>query len=148
MLMMFSWPIFARNSLTTLSKLSCPSSMQSVRRMVLTRILFSVSLAATSSGGGGFLMSTSVGASCTGTLKCFSSRAAADEAIGLITLTVVGSGCGMEILWEQEGHWICVPAREASASSSCLQFGQTNITSIITSLLGLTGEKVKACRAE
>src|SRR6266481_5523649 len=88
-------------------------------------------------------MSTSVGVSCTGTLKCFSSRAAADEAMGLLTLTVEGSGCGMAILWEQAGHWICVPAREASASSSCLQFGQTNITSIITSLLGLTGEKVK-----
>src|SRR5947199_4649670 len=89
-------------------------------------------------------MSTSVGVSCTGTLKCFSSRAAADEAMGFITLTVVGSACGMAILWEQEGHWICVPAREASASSSCLQFGQTNITSIITSQLGLTGEKNKS----
>src|SRR6266487_3404869 len=88
-------------------------------------------------------MSSSVGVSCTGTLKCFSSRAAADEAIGLITFTVVGSGSGMAILWEQAGHWICVPAREASASSSCLQFGQTNITSIVTSLLGLIVEKVK-----
>src|SRR5213594_2226262 len=88
-------------------------------------------------------MSSSVGSSCTGTLKCFSSRAAADEAMGFITLTVVGSGSGMVILCAQAGHWICVPARELSASSSCLQFGQTNIRSIITSLLGLIGEKVK-----
>src|ERR1044071_3619769 len=137
MLMMFSWPIFARNSLTTLSKLSCPSSMQSVRRMVLTRSFFSVSLAATSSGGGGFWMSTSVGASCAGTLKCFSSRAAAEVAMGLTTLTVAGSGSGMVMEWAQAGHWILVPARLESASSSCLQLGQTNVTSIKASRLEL-----------
>src|SRR2546426_12682662 len=57
--------------------------------------------------------------------------------MGFMTLTVVGSTSGIVIRWPQAGHWICVPARVASASSSCLQLGHTNVTSIRASRLEL-----------
>src|SRR2546425_11660799 len=96
MLMMFAWPIFARNSLTTLSKLSCPSSMQSVRRMVLTRILFSVSLAATSSGGGGFFFRSFARGAWSGGVEIFFSPPAGggEGGGGHVSVRGVGGGSG------------------------------------------------------
>src|SRR6266850_476414 len=88
---MFGSPTFPRKFVTTSSNLSCPTSMQSVWRIVFTRIFLSVSLAVASSGGNGLEISISV-VLCTGTLRCLSILAAADDAIGLDGFSVADGG--------------------------------------------------------
>src|ERR1043166_5760823 len=84
MLTILASPVLAKKLLTTSSNLSCPTSMQSVWRMVLVRIFFSASLtAAESRGASGFSMRLSV-VLWTGTRKCISIFLAADEAMGLM----------------------------------------------------------------
>src|SRR5579883_1166709 len=144
MLMIFGSPTLSRKLLTTSSNLSCPTSTQSVCLMVLTRILRSDSLAATSNGARGLAMSTS-GALLDGTRKCISTFAAAEDAIGLEGLapmrasggrvgmppgwgTMLGSGMTMDS--PQEGQSISEPAPELSTANSCSHLGQLKITSI------------------
>src|SRR5438552_3344011 len=107
--------------------------MQSVWRMVLVRIFLSMSLAATSSGGKGFSIKLSVGVLWTGTRKCISTLAAAEEAMGLMGAgptrgtgesesmpgrEATDSGSGITIASPQEGQLISVPAPELSTASS------------------------------
>src|SRR5581483_7470974 len=89
----------------------------------------------------------------TGTFRCRSTFAAAEEAIGLSGFNVadggaliVGNPCrlseaplvrvpgllisGIMIVSEQLGHSISVPAPELSTSSSCSHFGQLKMMSI------------------
>src|SRR5215831_13891381 len=124
--------------------------MQSVWRMVRTRIFLSVSLAVTSSGGNGLAMRLSVDAR-TGTLRCFSIFAAADVAMGfnglLATAAPVATGIrpldseplvrvpwvpgwGITIVSPQDGQLISLPAPELSTSSSCPHSEQLKIMSI------------------
>ena len=132
--------------------------MQSVWRIVLVRIFFSVSLAATSSGLFDFLINNSAGCSCCGTVKCrcilpaalelmapecSPAAAVLDSEVGALATGGVGggngcesatplafSGVGMTSLVLHVGHWISEPAAAASTASSCSQVGQLNMTSI------------------
>src|SRR5689334_19018100 len=105
--------------------------MQSVWRMVFTRIFLSVDFAAASSGTRGLAIKLSE-VLRTGTLRCISTLAAADDAIGFAGFKVsdggppnVGRpwglsfplvrvpfvpGCGIIMFSSQEGHWISEPA--------------------------------------
>src|ERR1019366_298580 len=146
MLIILDSPIFIRKFDTTSSNLSCPTSMQSVCLMVLTRIFLSDSFAATSSGASGFSIKLAVGVLWTGTRRCISTFAAAEEAIGLTgwtstrgapgALSIPGrfatsSGVGITMVSPQEGQLISVPAPVLSTANSCSHFGQLNITSIM-----------------
>ena len=73
--------------MTNSSNLSWPTSMQSVWRMVFTRIFLSLVLAAASRGTRGLAMRLSE-VFRTGTLRCSSTLAAAEEAIGFAGFNV------------------------------------------------------------
>src|SRR5439155_24497846 len=103
------------------------------------------SLAVTSSGTSGFSIRLAVGVLCTGTRRCISTLAAAEEAIGLMgwpsmrgapaRLSCPGrkalrSGPGMTIDWPQDGQLISEPAPELSTASSCSHLGQLKMTYI------------------
>src|SRR5207248_336647 len=81
MLMMLASPTLARNLVTISSNLSWPTSMHSPWRMVLVWMVLSASLAA-SSGMRGFSIKLAAGVEWTGTRKCISILAAAEEEIG------------------------------------------------------------------
>src|SRR4051812_35098672 len=131
--------------------------MQSVWRMVFTRIFLSEFFAATSSGARGLAMRLSE-VLRTGTLRCISTLAAAEEAMGFAGFNVsdgapakvgrpprglsvpfvrvpLAPGSGMVIFSSHEGHSISEPAPAASTSSSCSQFGQLKIMSIKTGVV-------------
>src|SRR5258708_19621828 len=143
MLTMLSSPTLLKKLLTTSSNLSWPTSTQSVCRMVLVRIFLSASLA-NSSGASGFSIKLSVGNLRTGTFRCISIFAAADEAMGLMGLastrgawaasgTALGTGdagMGITMASPQEGQLISVPAPELSTASSWSHLGQLKTTSI------------------
>src|SRR5260221_8203802 len=145
MLTIFGSPTLIRKLVTNSSNLSCPTSMQSVCLMVLTRILRSDSFAATSKGARGFAISI-WGALFEGTRKCISTLAAADAAIafdgfgasrtpacsgGSVGRPEPGAfGSGMMIGWPHEGQSISEPAPELSTANSCSHFGQLKTTSI------------------
>src|SRR5215831_5002622 len=152
MLMILGSPTFPRKLVTTSSNLSWPTSMQSVCLIVLTRILLSVSFAAASSGTRGFSIRLAAGVLWTGTRKCISTFAAAEDEIGFtgapsrrgaarpsnpgrITLF---SGAGITIDSPQEGQLISEPAPELSTASSWSHLGQLKITSISGPLVGYT----------
>src|ERR1051325_1103629 len=146
MLIMLVSPTFARKLLTTSSNLSCPTSMQSVWRMVLVRIFLSDSFAATSSGALGFSIRLSDGLAWTGTLRCISIFAAADDAMGLTgcpascgMVTELGGraeAAGMTIFSPQEGQLISEPAPVLSTASSWLHLGQSKMMSIVLNSVG------------
>src|SRR2546422_696020 len=142
---MLDSPIFTKKFVTTSSNLSWPTSMQSVCFIVFTRIFLSVSLAATSRGARGFVIKLAAGVLCTGTRKCISTLAAAEEEIGFTgapsirgapaTLSNPGritlfSGDGITMCSPQEGQFISEPAPELSTANSWSHFGQLKITSI------------------
>src|SRR6266436_4220140 len=116
--------------------------MQSVWRMVLVRIFLSASLA-TSSGARGFSMRLSEGVVWTGTRRCISTLAAAEEAMGLTGRWASRRGKaelesgpgresrpGMTMTSPQEGQLISVPAPELSTANSWSHLGQLKMTSI------------------
>src|SRR5437763_14964133 len=138
MLMILDSPTLRRKLVTTSSNRSWPTSMQSVCLMVLTRILRSDSLAATSKGANGLAMSTS-GALLDGTRRCISTLAAAEDAIafegfgttrapvcsgGRVGRPEPGAGSGIVIRSPHEGQSISEPAPELSTANSCSHFGQ------------------------
>src|ERR1043166_1775099 len=108
--------------------------------MVLTRIFLSDSFAATSSGASGFSMSMAPGLLWTGTLRCISTFAAADEEIGLtgcappcVTRGPEGGlvdPCGMTIFSPHAGQLISEPPPELSTANSWSHFGQLKTISI------------------
>src|SRR5690349_3631049 len=97
--MMFVSPTFARKLLTISSKRSWPTSTQSVWRIVLVLILLSPSLE-TSSGGRAFSIRLAAGVLWTGTRRCISTLAAAEEAMGF---TGWASTRGRELLESGRG---------------------------------------------
>src|ERR1019366_9420970 len=157
MLIMLDSPIFSRKLDTTSSNLSWPTSTQSVCLIVLMRIFLSVVLAATSSGTRGFTIKLSVGDVRTGTRRCISTFAAADEAMALTGWTssfsppgtastpgrlTTDSGFGMIIASPQDGQLISDPTPELSTASSCSHFGQLNMTSIGVFLFSDCGARI------
>lgn len=88
----------------------------------------------------GFSMRLAAGLSCTGTFRCISTLAAADEEMGLTgcagsagTGAAAGRGLGAEgmtIFSEHEGQVISVPAPVLSTANSCSHFGQLKMMSI------------------
>src|SRR5258707_13880331 len=118
--------------------------MQSVCRMVLVWTVLSASLAA-SRGINGFSIKLAAGVLWTGTRRCISTLAAAEEAIVLIGCAsmrapwgspftpgreTAASGAGITIASPQEGQLIWVPAPELSTANSCSHLGQLKMTSI------------------
>src|ERR1017187_6026958 len=109
------------------------------------RIRLSAPLATASNGTLVFLISSSLGLSRTGTLRCFSLLAAADAAMGFTGRPVecAASGAdlvdcrGIVMVSPHDGHSISVPAPALSTASSCWQLGQSKMMSIIRN--GLTG---------
>src|SRR5437879_8002335 len=107
--------------------------MQAVWRIVVTRIFLSDSLAANSSGAFGFSIRLSEGVWCTGTLRCISTLAAAEEAIALMGLAITrgplpsegppgrsipAPGSGIIIGSPHDGQSIWLPAPELSTANS------------------------------
>src|SRR5438477_1596157 len=107
--------------------------MQSVCLIVLTLIFFSESLAAASNGTSGFSIKLAAGVLWTGTRRCISTFAAAEEAMGLTGLasmrggpgrlsapgrTTLRSGVGMTMASPQDGQLISEPAPELSTANS------------------------------
>src|SRR5688572_9105062 len=98
--------------------------MQSVWRIVFTFIFRSDSRAATSSGVAGFVMRLAAGLSCTGTLRCISTLAAAEEAMALPGGPPDGgrgaaaalAAWGITIFSEHDGQLISEPAPELSTA--------------------------------
>src|SRR5437763_14169735 len=115
---MFGSPILTKKFEITSSNLSCPTSMQSVCLMVLTFIFLSLSLAATSRGARGFSMRAATGVLWSGTLRCLSIFAAAEDCMGLrpggnegMAISLLGRapgelGEGIPIASPQEGQLI------------------------------------------
>src|SRR5208282_5066387 len=104
------------------------------------RIFLSAVLAAITRGTA-FFTRDSPGLSRTGTLRCISILAAADEAMGLIgwaASPVAGGGAGaasgellgIVIFAPHVGHLISEPAPSPSTDSSWLQLGQLKMISI------------------
>src|ERR1043166_9204684 len=116
------------------------------------RNFLSDSFAAASSVGGGLVMRLS-DVLRTGTLRCFSTFAAADEAMGFDGFNVAAGACanvgspwrlssaptvrvpavpgwGISMVSSQEGQSIFEPAPALSTSSSCSQLGQLKMMSI------------------
>src|SRR5471030_2704887 len=90
---MFASPISFRNSVTLSSNLSWPDSMQLARLIVRMRMRFSPAIFAP--GGGVFLtIRAAVGWSPSGTLRCFSTFAAADEEMTLAARLGTGAAGG------------------------------------------------------
>src|SRR5580658_7596090 len=87
-LMMLVSPISHKNWVTFSSNLSCPDSMQLAWRMVWMRIFLPAPLTTTSSGGFGLVIRLSPGLSRTGTFRCISTLAAAEELMELGTVWV------------------------------------------------------------
>src|SRR5260221_11090988 len=147
--MMLDPPTSFRNSGQTSSNLSWPDSTHLSWRIVRTRICLSP-LVFAPSGAAAFLMSFSPGLSLTGTLRCISPFAAADDAMTLgARLNLCGSSggagvvavlvdfAGMVIFSPQDGQSISEPAPALSTASSWLQWGQSKTMSI--SRIGLNG---------
>jgi hypothetical protein len=126
-----------------MARLDAAGPADGVDAQFFVRALF----CAISTGGLALAMSGSAGLSRTGTFKCISTLAAAEEAMAL----PVGSGGGgvagsalvvtlpvdgMVMFSPQEGHLICVPAPVLSTASSWSQFGQLKMMSIIFSGVG------------
>src|SRR6266850_5740422 len=146
----FVSPTLLRKFETTSSNLSCPTSMQSVCLIVLTLIFLSDSFAVTSKGASGFSINISL-VLWTGTLRCISTFAAADDAMGLMgppptcgspaPARINGrealSGEGITIDSPHEGQSISLPAPELSTANSWSHFGQVKITSIGFLSIGL-----------
>src|SRR5471032_1882849 len=80
---MFASPISLRNSVTFWSNLSWPDSMQLACLIVWMRMRFSPLVFLAPSGGFVLAISTAVGLSPTGTLRCLSIFAAADDEMTL-----------------------------------------------------------------
>src|SRR6266478_2678865 len=132
--------------------------MQSVWRMVLVRIFLSASLA-TSSGARGFSMRLSEGVLWTGTRRCISTLAAAEEAMGLTGRWASRRGKaelesgpgresrpGMTMTSRQEGQLISVPAPELSTANSWSHLGQLKMTSITGAFRFDCGGMIKGLR--
>src|SRR5580692_3187953 len=81
--MMFGSPTSFRNLVTTSSNLSWPDSTHAICRMVWERICLPAPRATASNGGFALTISLSPGVSRTGTLRCISILAAADELMAL-----------------------------------------------------------------
>src|SRR5260221_1939188 len=109
--------------------------------MVRVRMRFSPGTFAPS-GGLALAMRASPGVLRNGTLRCFSTLAAADRLMALAmcpgTCASTGAGvdaalvdsAGMVMVSPQEGHSISVPAPALSTASSCSQLGQSKTISI------------------
>src|SRR3989442_9997761 len=118
--------------------------MQSVWRMVLVRIFLSASFAA-SRGTSGFSIKLSVGVLWTGTRRCISTLAAAEEAIGLTGCgssrgppslesppgwETTGSGPGITMASPQEGQLISYAVFCLKKKNYSSLLGQLKMTSI------------------
>src|ERR1039458_6850676 len=127
-------PTSCKNSVTFSSNLSWPASMHMLWRIVRTRTFLPVPLATASNGGFGLAMRTSPGLSRTGTLRCISILAAADEAMVWLALEAPPTGPpgadsgaggvaadGIVIFAPHDGHWISEQAPELSTAISCSQ---------------------------
>src|SRR5271169_6065710 len=106
------------------------------------RIFLSAPRATVSNAGFALTISLSPGVSRTGTLRCISTLAAAEEEMGLAArsgagasgASLAGGGAGTVMVSPHDGQAMSVPTPAPSTASSCSQLGQLKTMSI--SLIG------------
>lgn len=126
--MIWSRLSLARNTLSTSSNLSCPSSMHSPRLIVLTQIRPSPDIDSSSTAL--LLTSTSGLPSCTGTEYFFASDFGSSLGGGdSMTVTFCSPGLGISKGLEHLGQSICSPEMDSSVVRFWPQCGQSKLRS-------------------
>src|SRR5712671_5937842 len=145
----FGSPTSPKNFATTSSNLSWPDSTHAACLMVCERSCLPAPRTTASNGGFALTINVSVGVLRTGTLRCISTLAAADELmalgcrLGVCASAGAGGGtafadcAGMVMVSWQDGHSISEPAPELSTASSCSQLGQSKTISISVKSFGV-----------